>query len=511
MGELVDDFGGKVSGELIKSADWNGMLAKVETMLDTVASELGARIDSLELRADGLEARADTLETRTTAVEGRLDAAETTLDLVRSRLPRLDLNTTTTRFAIGQRGTITAQVTTIDGSPLDLSDEASRPWVDFVTVWGTLKAADGFTSRGGAGDQTLSVQLNENGIARALIRASHAELFAEEEEQEIEGFLSTRPQAESSATIADMVLAANTPNDATMNFAYQTISMEYDRTTSGNSPVFQRYIDAYYVNQPSRAAGDYASVFTQRWRDYRATVMAFLKPDSNPATADGALASASIQVTFRDWIAPWVIVDYLPGLGGLQLDYGNRFRNLIEPSLGPSITNIIDEVDDIIRGKGLIGRQRDLLAVDAAIGGLPFEVDPPPFMPDLVQAIQFGSQVQHAMFYSQAVTPGDSGGALGFGAVAGSAGRAASEAGEVEARLEETIDSKLDSATESLRNEVSISQVKFQEELLQEDGPILSVQRDVAAFSGQVQGFQAVLNNKADVDLISNIIGTLPR
>lgn len=504
MGELVDDFGGKVNGELIKSADWNGMLAKVEEMLDTVATELGTRIDSLELRADGLEAR-------TTAAEGRLDAAEATLNLVRDRLPRLDLNTTTTRFAIGQRGTITAQATTLDGSPLDLSNPATRPWIDFITVWGTLKAADGFTSRGGAGDQTLSVQVNSEGIARVQIRAPHAELFAEEEEQEIEGFLSTRPQAESSATIADMVLASNTPRDATMNFAYQAISVEYDRTGSSSTPVFQRYVDAYYVNQPSRAAGDYASIFTQRWRDYRATVMAFLKPDSNPTTADGALASASIQVTFRDWIAPWVIVDYLPGLGGLQLDYGNRFRNLIGSSLGPSITGIVGEVDDIIRGKGLIGRQRDLLAVDAAIGSLPFDRDPPPFMPDLVQAIQFGSQVQHSMFYSQAVTPGDSGGALGFGAIAGSTGRAASEAGAVEARLEETIDSRLNTATESLRNEVSISQVRFQEELLQEDGPILSVQRDVAAFSGQVQGFQAMLNNKADVDLISNIIGTLPR
>jgi hypothetical protein len=54
-------------------------------------------------------------------------------------------------------------------------------------------------------------------------------------------------------------------------------------------------------------------------------------------------------------------------------------------------------------------------------------------------------------------------------------------------------------------------QAKFQEELLRDDGPILSVQRDVKAFSGQVQDFQVVLNNKADVDLISNIIGTLPR
>jgi len=511
MGELVDDFGGKVSGELIKSADWNGMLAKVEDMLDTVAATLGARIDSLETRADNLETRADNLETRSSTAENRLDDAEATLDLVRQRFQRLDLSTTTTRFAIGQRGTITARITALDGSPLDLSNAATRPWVDFVTVWGTLKAAGGFTSRGGAGDQTLSVQVNANGVARVLIRAAHAEAFAEEEEQEIQGFLSTIPQAQSNATIADIILAANTPNDGMMSFAYQAISTEYDRVAAGSAPVFQRYVDAYYVAQPSRAAGNFTSVFTQRWRDYRATVMAFLKPDSNPTTADGALASASIQVTFRDWIAPWVMVDYLPGISALQLDYGSRFRNLIGTGLGPAIDGIVAEVDDIIFGKGIIGRQRDLLAVDAAIGGLSFDADPPPFMADLVQAVQFGSQVQHAMFYSQAVTPGDSGGALGFGAVAGSAGRAASEAGRVQDELSGEIDSKLTKATDSLLNEVKISQVTFQEELLRDDGPILSVQRDVKAFSGQVKGLQASLNNKADVGLISNIIGTLPR
>ena len=29
MGQLVDAFGGKISGELIRASDWNGMLAQV--------------------------------------------------------------------------------------------------------------------------------------------------------------------------------------------------------------------------------------------------------------------------------------------------------------------------------------------------------------------------------------------------------------------------------------------------------------------------------------------------
>lgn len=503
MSELVDTFGGRVSGELIKAADWNGMLGKVEEMFDALAIQLGARLDALETRAEDLE-------TRVTAAEQRLKDAEPILATVRDRFRRLDLSTTTSNFAIGQRGEIMARVTGLDGAPLDLSNAATRPWVDFVTVWGTLKVANGFISRGGAGDQTLSVQVNAEGVARVLIRAAHAEAFAEEEELEIEGFLSTRPQANNATTMADMILAANTPRDATMNFAYQAVSREYDSRSTGQ-PVFQRYVDAYYVTQPSRAAGNFTSVFTQRWRDYRETVMAFLKPDSNPTTADGALAVASIQVTFRDWIAPWIIVDYLPGIGSLQIEYGKLFRNLIGPELGISVEKIVKEVNALILGKGILAKQRDLLAIDGAIGSLPFDADPPPFMPDLVQAVQFGTQVQHALFYSQAITPGSGNAATGFEAVTGAAVKAGAEAGRVQLQLTETVDTKLAQATASLRNEMQVSQVAFQEDLLREDGPILSVQRDVQAFSGTIQGVQALLNNKADVELISTIIGALPR
>lgn len=502
MGELFDDFGGRQNGELIRASDWDGMLLKIEQMFGTLETTLGARIDALETRATDLE-------TRVTDVDGRLDAAEATLDLVRSRFRRLDLSTTTTNFAIGQRGTVTAQVTALDGTDLDLSDPNTRPWVDFVTVWGTLKAAPGFTSRGGAGDQTLSVRVNGEGVAQVLIRSAHAEAFTEEEELEVEGFLATRPQAGNLQTISEMMLTANTPRDGGLSFAYQSISTEYVRVAS-TPPVFQRYVDAYYVTQPARATGNYTSIFSQRWRDYRATVMAFLKPDATPTTSDGALASASIQVTFRDWIAPWLTLDFLPGVGTLQLDYADRFRNTVGGSLALSLDNVVGEVDDIIRGKGIIGRQRDLLAVDAAIGGMRFDADPPPFMSDLVQAVQFGSQVQHAMFYSQAVTPGDSGTALGFGAIAGSAGNAVAEAGRVQEELSNEIDSKLSTAQESLRNEVKISQVAFQEELLRDDGPILSVQRDVQAFAGQVRGFETELGKKANVEMISSIIGTIP-
>jgi len=503
MGELVDAFGGKISGELIRAADWNGMLAQVEQMFAALADTVGARIDALE-------ARADQLEVRVASAEQRLDADQPLLAAVRSRFRRLDLNATTTSFAIGQRGEIVARVSGLEGTPLDLSNPATRPWVDFVTVWGTLKAASGFVSRGGAGNQTLSVQVDEDGEARVLICADHAESFAEEEELELEGFLSTRPEVGVTTTIADLFLEANTPRDARLNFAYQAITREYDRGGSGQ-PLVQRYLDSYYLTQPARAASEFTSVFSQRWRDYRATVMAFVKADSDPTSADGAMAAASIQVTFRDWIAPWIMVDYLPGIAGLQVGYADRFRNLIGVDFGFTLDNIVAEVNDIVAGKGILGKQRDLLAVESAIGGLRFDGNPPVYMADLVQAVQFGTQVQHAMFYSQALTPGSTGIAKGFGAVAGSAAKASAEAGRVQQQLTADVDSKLAAATNTLRNEVLVSQVAFREDLLSEDGPILSVQRDVQAFSGAIRGFETELREKADVGLISNIIGALPR
>ncbi len=137
--------------------------------------------------------------------------------------PGLDARRAVDATTCRTRGTVIAQVTALDGSDLDLGDPNTRPWVDFVTVWGTLKAAPGFTSRGGAGDQTLSVRVDSEGIAQVLIRSARAEAFAEEEELEVEGFLATRPQA-----------------------------------------------------------GNFTSIFNQRWREYRATVMAFLKPDATP-------------------------------------------------------------------------------------------------------------------------------------------------------------------------------------------------------------------------------------
>ena len=44
MGALVDGFGGKISGELTRASDWNGMLAAVEALVSGVQTAIEARL-----------------------------------------------------------------------------------------------------------------------------------------------------------------------------------------------------------------------------------------------------------------------------------------------------------------------------------------------------------------------------------------------------------------------------------------------------------------------------------
>src|SRR5688572_26376884 len=115
MGILVDSFGGKINGELIRASDWNGMLAAVEAMVADVQEALE---QTIEERLTPLEATVATLGTRVTALEGQITDLTGVAATLRSRYRRLNLTAGANRFAIGQRGEIIATVTTFDGAPL---------------------------------------------------------------------------------------------------------------------------------------------------------------------------------------------------------------------------------------------------------------------------------------------------------------------------------------------------------------------------------------------------------
>ena len=70
MGALVDGFGGKISGELIRASDWNGMLAAVEALVAGVQTAIEARLDPLEDAVESLGARVTALEGAITDLTG---------------------------------------------------------------------------------------------------------------------------------------------------------------------------------------------------------------------------------------------------------------------------------------------------------------------------------------------------------------------------------------------------------------------------------------------------------
>ena len=110
MGALVDGFGGKISGELIRASDWNGMLA--------------ARRGAGRRRPDGdrgeavrrSKTRSDDLGTRVTALESAIVDLTNVAATLRARYRRMNLTAASARFVIGQRGEITATVTSFDGT-----------------------------------------------------------------------------------------------------------------------------------------------------------------------------------------------------------------------------------------------------------------------------------------------------------------------------------------------------------------------------------------------------------
>jgi hypothetical protein len=493
MGTLVDNFGGKVSGELIRASDWNGMLARVETLLGQLQSTLEARITPLESAVTSLADSVTSLQTRTTS-------AEQLLNILRQRYRHVTLSTPTTLFAIGQRGVITANVTNLDGTPLDLSNPATRPWVDFVTGWGTLKAAAGFISRGGANDKTVSVQVNAGGQAQVLLRAEHAEAFDEDEELEVEAVLATKVgPAASNIGIGQAFLSADTPASVGNVAAYSAITQAYQRT---DTTVVQRYLDTYAVLNPARLTGFYTSRFNQRWRDYRTTVLAFVKPDAEPATPDGAAAAASIQVSFRDWIGPWIVLDFLGNLGTRVNDLKSGFTGRIGSKYDSSLNGILSDIDNATRDRGVLGRKRELAAAERAIAQVNV-VNPPSFFADLVDTVSKGIGLQQTLLFPEVTNLTGTVPNQAAKALAGTSGKAITEAARVATELGDLITRELSNTRKSLEESVKTSQAEFAAELLRDDGPILNVQKQLSDFRAEVTGVQTALGQKADADFVS--------
>ncbi len=510
MGELVDRLGNKAAGQLIKSEDWNELVTAVEDLSATVDQRFAAVGEQLQELSDRVDGRLQELDNKVDALAEDFGNFRGAVEPLLGEYYRLTMETTRSSYAIGELAEITARVTDLRGNPLDLSDQAERPWIDFVVAsWGQLKPVAGFESLGGAGDRTISVRTDAQGVARVYLRSDHAEGFTDEDEAEVAVSLETTLPT-TNTSIAKTILSATTPMEAKERGAFRVLTAEYDRT---DAPRVSKYADAYFSKNVPLIVGRIPPIFTHRWRDYRSTVMAFARRDSDPVTPDQSRGVSSIQLTFRDWIGPWIITDYFVETGPLVERFRDRLTPKITNSLDQSVRDIKVEVNEFVFNKGLIGRQRNFRVMSEA-----FDTVSPPQAPTfdlnrVIKPIQEAIGVQQTLESAQGTSVGPTGQEVAFGAFADAAVRAEdavvrvdTQVARVEEQLAGYVDEQLSEARDGLLSQVRQEQVNLREQLLAEDGPIQTVQKSLQTVSGEVRGFQTALNTKADVQTLARFV-----
>lgn len=345
----------KSAGHLIRPQDWNTLIAALGEFGVTLTAH-DADVADLKTRVTALEGSLAAVSAQVTALDSRLDALETQVTPLLGQY-LVTLSCSKQNFAMGEQCELTARVTNLTGQPLP----APFPWVDFVAAWGRLRAKAGFVSRAGASDNSLSVQVNAQGIAQVLVRAEHTEGFSEDEELQIGAVLDMLVPAQT-FTVAQAIMAAPTPTDTRAKAAYQVINAQYQRA---DSIALRSFADTYHARTPEWSLQPLKPSFTTRWRDHRATVLAFAKPDADPTTADGARGTASIQLNFRDWLGPWAFdfVTPTPEVVGPYLQALPPVFELADPLLG-----FKDFFEAEYAKTGLLGKKQLIGAMEVAMG-----------------------------------------------------------------------------------------------------------------------------------------------
>lgn len=473
MGQLVDQLGSMTPGQLIRSEDWNALVAAVEANQDAIA-DLDARVTQ----------RIDAVVTDLGDLRARVEAIESLVEPYFRTHMRLALRSTALRAAMGQPVEIIAQVRDLAGRAMDLSNAQTRPWIDFVTLWGRLKPIAGFTSAGGVGDRTISVQVNAEGVARVQLRPDHVEGLSEEVERQVGVLLEARPIA-NQPKIFERMLAAQSPVDGPVREAFTTLSAEYDRTTAQS---LRHFADAYFAHSPGMITGGVAPSIIERWRhdwrDERATVLAFAKPDADATTPDHALGVGTIQITFRDWIAPWLVIDYLPNKTRIIDDFRQRIPQLLTTKLDQSVLRIRDEIQTYVNDMGVLGRLKAYAGVREAMAGLA-PTGSPEILRDATAVVGGALGIQQSMEFSQIATMGVGGQEHAFSALLRSTAITERSVGDALATA-----GKAREQVAGLREEVNV-QVRRQvetrlEELEQPGGPISTLRAEVLDAKDQV-------------------------
>ena len=352
----------KSAGHLIRPQDWNTLIAALGefgvtlTVHDTDVTDLKTRVTALEGSLAAVSAQV-------TALDSRLDALETQVTPLLGQY-LVTMSCERANYAMGEQCELIARVTDLSGQPLP----APFPWVDFVAAWGRLRAQAGFVTRAGASDNSLSVQVNAQGIARVLLRTEHTEGFNEDEELQVGAMLGMQVPGQN-FSVGQAFMVAATPDDTRARAAYEVVSLQYQRD---DAVALRAFADTYHVRKPDWAV-QLRPGLGGRWQDHRATVLAFAKPDADPTSADGARGSASIQVNFRDWLGPWGL-DFVVPRPDRVSPWLERVPPLFEQA--DPLRGFEDLFEREYGRTGLLGKKQLLAGVEAAMERINPGTDP---------------------------------------------------------------------------------------------------------------------------------------
>jgi archaellum component FlaC len=457
MPTLVEQFANKLPGQLIKSKLWNDFVAAVDQLktdlttkvddLTKVVTDGFTREDAAIADANGkIAALATSVDTRFADDRAKIDALTTHVKQVEQDLSavqglvkqyfRVNLKTPRQNFATGEQAEITAEVRDLFNQPLAFAD-ADRPWVDFVTVWGQLRPADGFESlTSGTGDvnaeRAISVRTNGAGIAKVMLRAEVAEDLPEQAHAEIAGTLLTQLAPQKS--LAHTILTAATPAEAKNSGAFKALADEYERPAAAS---VRSYVDTFYVKNAARLSPKIGMPFIERWRDHRCTVLALAKADADPTTPDQSRGVGSIQVTFRDWISPWILTHYIdPAETAKSVPaIRDRLQTKLTDDFITSVDRLKLEVDTIVHDdRGLVGKLRDYQVVHDALHQ--FSTDKSPELVDRVtKSVQQAVRFQQTIEPAQATTIGGGDGKVAFQAITSTSVQASANVDEVTSKV----------------------------------------------------------------------------
>lgn len=360
----------KQDGDLVKADDWNRLIAGVEVIGKELVT-LIKQVESVEAYV-GYEAGSTTsLRQRIAALEEHVgqktdvSSAPTLTGRVRRledfRLyvePLLDqyiveLSTDEEKHLLGEAATLTATVKKPDGSP-----PATRPWIDFIATWGRLSAFQGFEARQGTGDRSISVRTDAHGIAKVTVSAEQNAKLDVEAEQNIAALFQQSLPTEP-ITFSKAVLAAKTTDDEHMDLVYGVVTNEYE----SRKDALKNLADVYYAGVAGGLLGGLRPQI--RWQDYRSIVVAFAKNDSDPTTPDRNRGLGSIQITFRDWLGPW-IYKYFDDDSKLVDRLVDTIKHGLSPDVSKTFDNIHAELVGVLGECGIVGRQKTLNALTKA-------------------------------------------------------------------------------------------------------------------------------------------------